>query len=83
MSCACLLPSAFVRLVFSFENPPDWHEILAHFRGSELQTYFSKILENDLKCLIKPQYVDHVPKSVSGRVGEIIRYHTHQRPLTQ
>jgi len=24
-----------------FENPPEWTEILKHFRGSELQNYFN------------------------------------------
>ena len=31
------------------QSPPDWHEILTYFRGSELQNYFTKILEDDLK----------------------------------
>lgn len=55
-----------------FENPPDWAEILKYFRGSELQNYFSKILEDNLKAIIKPQYVDHIPKAVKGRVIDII-----------
>lgn len=46
------------------QNPPDWQEILTHFRGSELQNYFQKILEDDLKAIIKPQYVDNIPKAV-------------------
>ena len=41
----------------------DWTEILAYFRGSELQNYFTKILEDDLKAVIKPQYVDQVSQS--------------------
>jgi ATP-binding cassette subfamily E protein 1 len=45
-----------------YQNPPDWTEILAYFRGSELQNYFTKILEDDLKAVIKPQYVDQIPK---------------------
>uniref|UniRef100_A0A7S0J7U7 Uncharacterized protein n=1 Tax=Calcidiscus leptoporus TaxID=127549 RepID=A0A7S0J7U7_9EUKA len=55
-----------------FESPPDWQEILAHFRGSELQNYFTKILEDDMKAIIKPQYVDHIPKAVKGKVGDIM-----------
>lgn len=31
------------------QNPPDWQEILTYFRGSELQNYFTRILEDDLK----------------------------------
>ena len=56
-----------------FDNPPDWQEILTYFRGSELQNYFSRILEDNLKTLIKPQYVDHIPKAVKGKVAEIVR----------
>ncbi|XP_043462079.1 protein Pixie [Leptopilina heterotoma] len=55
-----------------FTNPPDWTEILSHFRGSELQNYFTKILEDDLKALIKPQYVDQIPKAVRGTVQQLL-----------
>lgn len=55
-----------------FDSPPDWAEILVYFRGSELQNYFTKILEDNIKAIIKPQYVDHIPKAVKGRVGEIM-----------
>merc|ERR1711931_367215 len=55
-----------------FTNPPDWEEILTHFRGSELQNYFTKILEDDLKAIIKPQYVDQIPKAVKGNVTMLL-----------
>ena len=51
-----------------FLSPPDWTDILAYFRGSELQNYLTRILEDDLKALIKPQYVDNIPKAVKGEV---------------
>ena len=65
-----------------YEDPPDWEEILKYFRGSELQSrstatsfwtsakqgsdYFTKVLEDDLKAVVKPQYVDQLPKAVKG-----------------
>ncbi|CAI5514151.1 unnamed protein product, partial [Closterium sp. Naga37s-1] len=55
-----------------FSNPPDWQEILTYFRGSELQNYFTRILEDNLKAIIKPQYVDHIPKAVKGLVGVVL-----------
>lgn len=56
-----------------YESPPDWQEILLRFRGSELQNYFTRILEDDLKCIIKPQYVDHIPKAIpAGKTVEQI-----------
>lgn len=32
-----------------YEKGADWAEILAHYRGSELQNYFTRILEDNLK----------------------------------
>eukprot|EP00041_Stephanoeca_diplocostata_P035549 m.1258484 g.1258484 ORF g.1258484 m.1258484 type:complete len:616 (+) comp24719_c0_seq5:41-1888(+) len=55
-----------------FDNPPDWQEILQHFRGSELQNYFTKVLEDDIRAIIKPQYVDQIPKAVKGTVKGIM-----------
>jgi ATP-binding cassette subfamily E protein 1 len=55
-----------------FNDPPDWAEILVFFRGSELQNFFTKILEDHLKAIIKPQYVDQIPKAVKGTVGELL-----------
>lgn len=55
-----------------FDDPPDWTEILTYFRGSELQNFFTKILEDDLKAIIKPQYVDQIPKAVKGSVQNLL-----------
>lgn len=55
-----------------FDAPPDWEDILEHFRGSELQNYFTRILEDDLKAMIKPQYVDNIPRAIKGSVKEIL-----------
>ncbi|KAL9127064.1 MAG: hypothetical protein Q9217_003993 [Psora testacea] len=49
-----------------YDDPPDWEEILKYYRGSELQNYFTKVLEDDLKAVVKPQYVDQLPKAVRG-----------------
>ncbi|KAK6531363.1 Fe-S cluster-binding ribosome biosynthesis protein [Arthrobotrys megalospora] len=47
-----------------YDNPPTWEEILKYFRGSELQNYFLRLLEEHLKAIIKPQYVDQLPKAM-------------------
>ncbi len=56
----------------SFENPPDWTGIIQHYRGSTLQDYFQKMSENNLKVSHKPQYVDKIPKAVSGKVSDLL-----------
>ncbi|XP_022108502.1 ATP-binding cassette sub-family E member 1-like [Acanthaster planci] len=55
-----------------FDSPPDWQSILICFRGSELQNYFTKILEDNLKAIIKPQYVDQIPRAVKGTVQSLL-----------
>lgn len=55
-----------------YNDPPDWTEILAYFRGSELQNYFTKVLEDDLKAVTKPQYVDQIPRAVKGAVQTLL-----------
>lgn len=38
--------------------------------------YFTKILEDNLKAVVKPQYVDQIPRAVKGpvqQVGELIK----------
>ena len=56
-----------------FNVTPDWQSVLQHFRGSELQNYFNKILESNLKAVIKPQFVELLLKSVKGRVDDILK----------
>ncbi|KAK6335599.1 Fe-S cluster-binding ribosome biosynthesis protein [Orbilia brochopaga] len=50
-----------------YENPPTWEEVLKYFRGSELQNYFLRLLEEHLKAIIKPQYVDQLAKALRGK----------------
>lgn len=56
----------------NFGNPPDWNTITQYYRGSTLQDYFLKISECKLKVSHKPQYVDKIPKAVSGTVSELL-----------
>ncbi|MHA1264113.1 MAG: ribosome biogenesis/translation initiation ATPase RLI [Candidatus Helarchaeota archaeon] len=57
----------------NFEDPPEWEEIIRHFRGSELQAYFQKISENNLSVVAKPQYITKLPSVVKGVVSDLLR----------
>jgi len=56
----------------NYEKPPDWSEIVQHFRGSTLQDYFQKMAEGKLEVSHKPQYVDKIPRVVAGNAGELL-----------
>lgn len=54
-----------------YDNPPDWNETLAYFRGSELQNYLTKVVEDNIKAVVKPQYVDKLPQAIRGKVRTV------------
>jgi len=55
-----------------FDDPPDWDEIIRYYRGSELQGYFERMANNDLKVVHKPQNITLLPKVVEGVVADLI-----------
>jgi len=55
-----------------YADPPEISEVMRYFRGSTLQTYFQKMSQAELRVVHKPQYVDNIPKVVSGKVGELL-----------
>jgi ATP-binding cassette subfamily E protein 1 len=56
----------------NYEEPPEWNEIIKHYRGSTLQEYFQKMAEGNLKVSHKPQYVDKIPRVTTGKVSELL-----------
>eukprot|EP00917_Polyrhabdina_sp_WS-2016_P006627 GHVP01014761.1.p1 GENE.GHVP01014761.1~~GHVP01014761.1.p1 ORF type:complete len:609 (+),score=101.34 GHVP01014761.1:1149-2975(+) len=60
----------------NFENPPDWEQVLKKFRGSELQSYFTKQLEDKIKAVIKPQFVEQIarmPSIANKKIGDVLK----------
>lgn len=60
-----------------FDGEVEWKEILKFFRGNELQNFFEKMLSDDLKALIKVQYVDSIsknPKAAKLIVGKRLKH---------
>jgi ATP-binding cassette subfamily E protein 1 len=56
----------------NYKEPPDWPHLIQHFRGSTLQEYFQKLSDDKLEIVHKPQYVDKIPRVVSGNVGDLL-----------
>lgn len=64
-----------------YDNPPDWEDVIKYFRGSELQNYFTKLLEDDLTSVVKPQYVDQLPRAIKGPEKTVNALISKQRQL--
>ena len=52
---------------------PDWLQIIQKFRGSDLQTYLTKLINDSMRVLLKPQYVDNLARISEMKIGEIIK----------
>lgn len=55
-----------------FDVEPSWEALLKAYKGSEIQAYFSKLINEDYKSAFKMQFVDQIPKIVTGKTGDII-----------
>lgn len=63
-----------------YNDPPDWKKILRFYRGSELQVYFTRVLEGELKPAVKPQYVDALARRSTKKVSETIEARMNANP---
>ncbi|WP_456374405.1 ribosome biogenesis/translation initiation ATPase RLI [Methanocaldococcus sp.] len=55
------------------DKEPNYDDVIKYFRGSELQEYFVKLKNKEIKAIHKVQYVDILPKVVKGKVGELLK----------
>ncbi|MHC1609106.1 MAG: ribosome biogenesis/translation initiation ATPase RLI [Candidatus Methanofastidiosia archaeon] len=69
---AALLGEFSTQSVSAKEKTERYEVISRYFRGSELQSYFERMQEGDLRVISKPQYVDKIPKVAKGTVEEVI-----------
>ncbi|AIF69035.1 ATPase [Palaeococcus pacificus DY20341] len=50
-----------------------WDNVIRAFRGNELQNYFEKLKNREIRTVVKPQYVDLIPKVVKGKVRDLLK----------
>ncbi|MBS3169380.1 ribosome biogenesis/translation initiation ATPase RLI [Candidatus Woesearchaeota archaeon] len=55
-----------------WDNPPDFKEVIAYFKGTETQRFMEKLHQNEISLSYKPQQVDLIPKQFSGTVRELL-----------
>lgn len=51
---------------------PSWENVYQYYKGTELQNYFQKMIDKEIKCVRKPQYIESLSKHVKGPVKDII-----------
>ena len=55
-----------------WKKPPEFKEIINHFKGTETQKFLEKLDKNEIHLSYKPQQVDLIPKQFSGTVKELL-----------
>jgi ATP-binding cassette subfamily E protein 1 len=56
----------------NFGDPPQWNQILKHYKGTELYNYFKKMLDSELISSVKIQHVDDIPKAAKGTINSLL-----------
>ena len=56
-----------------YEEEPTWDDILYYYSGTELHEHFKSVANNEMTSVIKPQYVDKLPKIMKGEIREILK----------
>ena len=51
---------------------PDFKEVIAYFKGTEMQKFLEKLNKKEISFSYKPQQVDLIPKQFSGTVKELL-----------
>ncbi len=59
------------------QDAPSWDEIITYYRGSELQNYFKKMVSENLKAVLKPQYIDQIQQVITTEVRWKWSEHSH------
>ncbi|MDP6869256.1 MAG: ribosome biogenesis/translation initiation ATPase RLI [Candidatus Poseidoniaceae archaeon] len=50
-----------------------WEDAIESLPRGELRDFFIDLSNSEVTVALKPQYVDHIPKAVKGKVGELLR----------
>jgi len=56
-----------------YEDEPSWEDILDYYAGTELSEHFKSVSNNEINSVIKPQYVDKLPKIMKGKISEVLK----------
>ena len=55
------------------EDKPSWDKVLERFRGTEIYNHLKSVADGEIRSVVKPQYIDGIPKILKGRVKDILK----------
>jgi len=55
-----------------YEKEPQWDDVLDYYAGTELHQHFKEIADSKISSVLKPQYVDKLPKIIKGKIRQVL-----------
>ncbi|HDO19204.1 MAG TPA: ribosome biogenesis/translation initiation ATPase RLI [Thermoplasmatales archaeon] len=56
-----------------FDSEPSWEKALERFRGTEIFNHISSLANGEIESVVKPQYIDKIPKVLKGTVKKVLK----------
>lgn len=56
-----------------YKKKGSWDKVIEYYAGTELYDHFKKLANNEISSVVKPQYVDKLPKIMKGKILEILK----------
>jgi len=56
-----------------YEEESNWDDVLDYFSGTELHQHFKDLADSKIACVLKPQYVDKLPKILKGKIKDVLK----------
>ncbi|MFW6014198.1 MAG: ribosome biogenesis/translation initiation ATPase RLI [Nanoarchaeota archaeon] len=82
-STAIKIMAGIIKPNFAGEKEKDIDEIIQFFRGTEKQNFFEKLKNGQIKVGYKPQAVDMIPKTATGKVKDLLRKVDEKKKLNE
>jgi ATP-binding cassette, sub-family E, member 1 len=55
-----------------WDKEADFKDLIAYFKGTEMQSFLEKLSKGEIKLSYKPQQVELIPKQIKGKVKELL-----------
>ncbi|MFB6101848.1 MAG: ribosome biogenesis/translation initiation ATPase RLI [Haloplanus sp.] len=55
-----------------YDTEPDWETVLDRYRGTALQTYLERLMNDEVSVARKPQYIDRIPDRFDGTTSDLL-----------
>jgi len=55
-----------------YDAEPDWETVLDRYRGTALQTYLERLMDDAVTVARKPQYIDRIPDRFDGKTRDLL-----------